>query len=127
MRSIGSRDAVVWLVTPGLRDLDRPSIGVITGGPVHIDKILRRDELAVGAIDDEKESVLRRVQDDFARRAVDSDVGEDHRLGRGVIPAVAGCLLVVPGIFSGVGVQRHQRREIKIVAAGGAAHVPVPR
>src|SRR6266403_2396018 len=126
VRTVGSRDAVEWLVTSGLRDLDRPSIGVITGGPVHIDKILCRDELAVGAIDDEKETVLRRMQNDFSRRVVDIDVGEDHRLGRGVIPAVAGCLLVVPDIFAGVGIQRDNGSEIEIIAAGGAAHVPVP-
>src|SRR5258708_35606929 len=35
------------------------------------------------------------MQNDFSRRVVDIDVGEDHRLGRGVIPALARCLLVV--------------------------------
>src|SRR5262249_58916525 len=62
----------------------------------------------------------------LARSAVDIDVGEDHRLGGGVVPVVAGRFLVVPDIFAGVGVQRDQRGEIEIVAAGRAARVAGP-
>src|SRR5260370_18832559 len=76
VRSIGSGDAVEWLVTSRLRDFDRPTIGVIAGGPVTITEILRRDEFAVGAVDDKKEAVFRRLPDHLARRAADIDVVE---------------------------------------------------
>ena len=111
----------------GFGHLDRAASGVVAGGPVHIDEVLGRDELAVGAIDDEEEAVLRRMQDDLARRAVDREVGQDHRLGGRVVPVVAGCFLVVPQEFAGIGVQRDEGGEIEIVAAGRAAQVAVPR
>src|SRR6478672_1933188 len=78
--AVWAGDAVIALGPARRRHLDRPSIGVVAGRPVHIDEVFRRDELAVGAVDHEEEAVLRRVQDDFPRRAVDVDVGEDHRL-----------------------------------------------
>src|SRR5581483_5561204 len=49
------------------------------------------------------------------------------RLGRGVVPVIAGRLLIVPDIFAGVGVQRDDRGEIEVVAAGRAADLAIPR
>ena len=40
-------------------------------GPVHLDEVLRRDQLAVRAVDHEEEAVLRRVHHHLARLAVD--------------------------------------------------------
>ena len=56
----------------------------------------------------------------LARRAVDIDVGEDHRLGRRVVPVVAGRLLIVPDVFAGVGVQRQRGVVIQVLLAGAA-------
>ena len=106
MRAEGAGNAVEGLVRRARSGhLDRPSVGVVAGRPVHIDEVLGRNELAVGAIDDEEEAVLRRMQDHLARLPVDLDIGQDHRLGRGVVPVIAGRLLVVPDVFAGVGVQ----------------------
>jgi hypothetical protein len=41
--------------------IQSPAVGVVTGGPIHIDEVLRRNEFAVGAVDDEEEAVLRRM------------------------------------------------------------------
>jgi DDE superfamily endonuclease len=61
------------------------------------------------------------------RRAVDVDIGEDHRLGRGIIPVVARRLLIVPDVFSGVGVQRHQRTQMEVIATGRGHRVVFKR
>ena len=127
VRAVRAGDRVIGFVAARRRYLDRPSIGAVAGRPVHVDEILCRDELAVGAVDHEEEAVLRRVQDDLARRAVDIDVGKDHRLGRGVVPVIARRLLIMPDIFAGVGVQRDDRGEIEVVAAGRAADLAIPR
>src|SRR3569833_2557304 len=79
--AVRAGNAVERFVASRFRYFDRPSVGVVAGRPVHIDEILRRDELAVGAVDDEEEAVLRRVQDLLARRAV--DIGGGGGRGRG--------------------------------------------
>src|SRR5215475_13159200 len=74
-----SRDAVTWFVgLTCLGYLDRPTVRVITGRPINIHEILGGNELAVRAVDDEKETVLRRVQNDLALLAADLQIGEDN-------------------------------------------------
>ena len=112
-RAIGARDDLARPVA-GARDrrLDRTAVLVVAARPVHLDEVLRGDELAVRAIDHEEEAVLGCVQDDLARLAADLQVGEDHRLRRGEVPVVARRLLVVPDVLAGVGIERNDRGEV---------------
>ncbi len=73
--------ASIALPTASRRHFDRASVGVVACRPVHIDEVLCRDELAVRSVDDEEETVLGRMQDDFARRAIDGDVGSGSSAG----------------------------------------------
>ncbi len=127
VRAEGAGNGVVGLgaVARG-GDADGAAVLVVAGGPVHFGEVLGRDELAVGAVDDEEEAVLGRMQQHLARLAADLHVGQDHRLGGGVVPVVAGRLLVVPLVLAGVGVQRHHRAQVEVVAALGAARLVRP-
>ena len=48
-------------------------------------------------------------------------------LRRGVVPGVAGRGLVMPDVGAGVGVERHDRRQVQVVAPARAAVLLVPR
>ena len=48
-------------------------------------------------------------------------------LRRGVVPGVAGRGLVVPDVFAGIRVERHDRGQVQVVAASRAAVLLVPR
>ena len=122
VRAEGAGDHVARAVAAARnRRLDGPALGVVAAGPVHIDEVLGRDELAVGAVDDEEEAVLGRMQDDLARLAADLDVGQHHGLGGGEVPAVARRFLVVPDVLARIGVQRHDAGQVQVVATGRAA------
>ena len=127
VRAIGAGDGVARLVAlAGFSHLDRTAALVVPGRPVDVDEVFRRDELAVGAVDDEKETVLRRVQNHLARPPGDLQVGEDHRLGRGVVPIIAGGFLVVPDVFARVRVECDDRCKVQVVATRRAALAPRP-
>ncbi len=108
------------------RDLDRAAVGVQALGPVHDRIVLALDELPGLAVQHVEEAVLGRVQQGLAHLPVDLHVGQDDRLGRGVVPAVAGRFLEVPDVFAGLRLQGHDRAEEQVVAAAGAAHLGVP-
>jgi hypothetical protein len=72
------RDRVEGFVGRARSGFRWAAVLVVARGPVHVDEVLGRDELAVGAVDHEEEAVLGRVQDDLARLAVDGEVGQDH-------------------------------------------------
>ncbi len=66
------------------------------------------------------------MQDDLARLAADVQIGQDHRLGGGVVPVVAGGLLVVPDVFAGIRIERDDGGQVEVVAAGRAAFAARP-
>src|SRR6476661_10518445 len=97
MAAVRAGDAVVRSVhRASLSELDRPAVLVVAGGPIHIDEVLRRDELPIGSIDHEEETILWRVEDHLAHATANREVGEDHGLRRRVVPVVARILLIVP-------------------------------
>ena len=55
-----------------------------------------------------------------------SQIGEDDRLGGGVVPAFAGRRLIVPEIFAGVGSDGYDRRQEEIVALALTAIGVIP-
>ena len=61
-----------------------------------------------------------------ARLAVHRECGQDHVLGRGIIPLVAGRLLEMPDIFAGFWPKRQNRRNEQIIAVAGRAYRLVP-
>ena len=66
------------------------------------------------------------MQDHLARLAGDGQVGQDHRLGGGVVPVVTRRFLVVPLVVAGVRVQRDDGGQVQVVAALGAARAVRP-
>ena len=93
----------------------------------HLEKGARRDQPAVGAIDDVEEAVLRRLHRHLARPPVDREVGEHDGLRGGVVPGLARRGLVVPPVGAGLRIERDDRREKEVVAAAGRADLLVPR
>ena len=127
VRAIGARHCILGLAAVACRsNADGLAVLVVAAGPVHGHEVLGRNELAVGAVEHEEETVLGRMQYDLARLAGDLDVGQDHGLGGGVVPVVARRFLVVPLVFAGVGIQSHDGSQIQVVAALGAAHLVRP-
>ena len=94
---------------------------------VDLPDLLGGEQLPVAAIDHVEEAVLRRVQQHLARRAVDREIGQHDVHARVVVPALARNGLVVPLVLPGVGVERDDRAQEQVVAAAGAADLPVPR
>ena len=110
------------------RILDRPAgLQVDLLRPVHRHERLRRDQLAVGAIDHVEEAVLRRLHQHLARLAVDRQIREHDVLRRGEVPGLARRRLVVPDVLAGVRLERDDRAQEQVVAAAGAAVLLVPR
>ncbi len=88
-------------------DLHRPAgLKVDMARPVDRREGLGGDQRARLPVDDVEKAVLRRLHDDFSRRAVDLEIGEDHVLGRGEIPRLAGRRLVMPDIVARIGAKR---------------------
>ena len=87
------RDAPVSLVesTSG-----RPVLRSIALGPVHRYVRLRREQLARGAVERVHEAVLVEVDQHLPQLAVERQLGEDHLLGRVVVPVVGRGELVGP-------------------------------
>ena len=127
VRAIWARHRILGLAAVArCGNADGLAVLVVAAGPVHGHEVLGRDELSIGAIEHEEEAVLGRMQYDLARLAGDLDVGQDHGLGGGVVPVVARCFLIVPLVFAGVGIQRHDGSQVQVVAALGAAHLVRP-
>ena len=100
---------------------------VKAGGPV-LRRIRRgRQQLASGAIQHIEIAIFGCLHQHLARLAVDGQVGQHDGLRGGVVPGVARRGLVVPHVFAGVSLQRHDGRKIEIVATTGAANFPRPR
>ena len=104
-----------------------PGLDVKAAGPIDRDIVFRRDQLAIGAVEHEKETVLGRLHQHLARFAANVEIGEHDMLGRGIIPGFARCRLEMPDIFASLGPQRDDRREVEIIAFALAAIKLVPR
>src|SRR5438445_7772694 len=87
---------------------------------------LRGEQLAGGAVKDVEETVFGSVKKNFSRGVVDREVGKDDGLVGIVVPGVAGSLLIMPDIFAGIGFERNDGADEKIVAAAGATRRAVP-
>ncbi|MFO1265419.1 MAG: hypothetical protein U1F67_00610, partial [Rubrivivax sp.] len=137
VRVVGHRLPVV---RAGLRGIHEPRAAVVVGGgvgdrpaglrvdplrPVDEGEVLRRQQLAGGAVEDVEEPVLRRLHQHLAHAPADLEVGEDHLHRRRVVPALARHLLVVPGERTVLDVHRDDRGEKEIVAAAWTAGLPV--
>ena len=105
----------------------RPVFEIDLLRPVHRHERLRGNQLAVAAIDDIEEAVLRRLHQHLARLAVDAQIGEHDVLSRGEVPRLARRRLVVPHVLAGVRLERDDRAQEQVVAAAGAAVLLIPR
>ena len=115
------------LVVARGRDLDRPpGDRVDAGGPGHLGEGLGRDQLPGRPVQDIEEAVLRRLHQHLALAALDLQVGQDDRLGRGVVPGVARRGLIPPDHVAVVGPEGDDRREVEVVAAARAAGLARP-
>ena len=115
------------IVITRLGILDRaPGLEIVSARPVHIDKVLCRNQLAGGPVDDEEETVLGCLHQHLARLAVNRESGEGDGLGCRIIPAFARRFLIMPQIFTRVRVQRHDGRQEEVVALTGAADLVIP-
>ena len=84
----------------------------LPSGPVLIGKGCRRDQFTVSGVENIKETILRRLHDNAAIDAVLSqwEVSQHDLLRRRVVPAVPGGRLVMPSIFSRIGIDRQDGR-----------------
>ena len=109
----------------GIRPRDRG-----TGGCVlrrfQVQVRVGRDQLAVGAIDDVEEPVLRCLHRHLAPRSSDREVGQHDGLRRRVVPGLARRGLVVPLVRARLGVERDDRGEEQVVAAARRSNLLVP-
>ena len=96
-------------------------------GPVHGHIRVGREQLTRRPVEHVEEAVLRRLHDHLAHASADRQVGQHHRLDGRVIPGIARHRLVVPDQLAVVGIDRQNRRQVQVVAAAGAADLPVPR
>ena len=76
----------------------------------------RPDGPAGGAIEDERERLLRELHDRLDRLSVDADVGEDRRGRQVVVPQVVVDDLIVPDPFAGRAPDAHERVGEDVVA-----------
>ena len=118
--------ALVLVVRAG--NLHGPSgLQVDVRRPVHRHIRIGGQQLAGGAIQHVEEPVLRRLHDHLARATADREVGQHHRLHRGVVPGVARHRLVMPDQLAVVGIDGQDRRQVQVVATTWAADLSVPR
>src|SRR5262252_5211087 len=109
-------------------NLDRTTRNwVYTRSPVDCRKWFRRNELAIRAIDDIKESILRRLHEHLAFLIVDREISENDVLRRVVVPHVTRRRLKVPNVFAGFRAHGDNRRKKQIVAAFWIANRAAPR
>ena len=102
---------------PGrLRRLDRPAVRVEPAHPVHLDERLAQQEFSGRAIEHIVVAVAIRPQQRLQRRALQCDVREHRHLYGVVVVAIVRRELVVPPQPPGVGVERHDRGRVKVVA-----------
>jgi hypothetical protein len=97
------------VVVVALGGLDRPAVLVDALGPRHRDVRLGGDQLAIRAVEDVEEAILRRLHDDLAHHAAEVDLGQHQVLHRGVVPVVTGRSLEVPDQLSRIGAHRQDR------------------
>ena len=104
------------------RDFDGATrLLVYAFGPVHRHVGFGRKQLASGAIEHVEEAVLRRLHQHLALTAIDVEVGKNDVLRRREVPAFARRRLIVPDQLAAVGLERQDRREVKVIAAAGTA------
>ena len=113
---------LVPVVRGGVRD-GPARLHVDPERPVHRDEVLRPQQLSRGAVQHVEEAVLRRLEENLSRLAIDHDGAQDDVLGRRVVPDLGGHRLVVPHEPPALRVDREDRDEVQVVAAGRA---PVP-
>src|SRR5262249_46193891 len=84
---------------------------------------MRRNQLAVGAIDHVHETVLVGTQQRLADLTIDTQIGK-HRLGRAVeVEAFIWNVLIVPNQVAGLRPDRDHARRIKTVSAAAIGRV----
>ena len=114
-----SRHSEPWLSGLGIKGVrfDTGSSGFQINAvcPVERDIGIGREQFAVRPVEHIKKAVLWRLHQNFAFYAANFEVGQNHMLGRGVIPLIAGRRLIVPDIFPGIGAQSENRGEKEVI------------
>ena len=110
----------------GVRPADRQSSRCVLRRR-HGQKWSGGNQLAAFTIHDIEEAVLRRLQRDLPRLAVDRELGKHDRLRRCVVPGLPRCVLVVPLVRAGGGIERDDGGQKQVVAAAGRSDLLVPR
>ena len=109
------------------RFFDRPASRLIHSfRPTDLCVSLGRQQLAGLTVEHVEEPVLRGLHQNFAKPAADLEIGKNDVLGRGIVPRITRCGLIVPHQLAGLRAHGENRREIKIVAAAGASNLAVP-
>ena len=99
-----------------LCDLDGAAALVETRGPRLLDERIAQQEFAGAPIQHVEEAVAIAPQHRFARLALPVQIGQHRDLHRVVIETVMRRELKVPFQFAGVGVERHHRIGVEVVA-----------
>ena len=119
---------VIVVIVVGFGIDDRPSgFRIDTFRPGDLRKRLCGDERARDAVEHVVEAVLVGLHDDFARPAVDREIGEHQSLNAVEVPGIAGSVLVIPLQLTGIGFDREDRADIKVVLALRFAQLFRPR
>jgi len=106
----GTRQLQIRLFAMITRRLNfyRPACVLInTCGPVHIDKIIGRNEFPGFAVNDIEKAVFGRLHNNFTGLAFDLQIRQDKMLGRRIVPGFARGCLVVPNIFARIRPNSH--------------------
>ena len=95
---------------------DRPAGLVKLPRPVRVDERFTDQELARLTVDCVEEAVPIGHHDHFSGPTVDSQICEDRHVRRIPVVHVVGGELVVPPKLPAVGIERHERARVEIVA-----------
>ena len=94
--------------------------------PGHVNQLVGGNKLAVRTIEHIEETVLRCMQQRLDRLLINRQIREDHVHIRVVVPGFTWHRLIVPDVLAGIGIERDDRAQKKIIAAAGAAHALIP-
>src|SRR5690606_2872753 len=107
-------------------DIGTTGFHVVAGSPVHRHEVLGHQQFTRGGVHHVVVTTLGGLHRDVAHSAVDLDVGNGDLLHGVEVPFLGGDLLVVPAVFTGVGVERDDGNGEQVVAALRAACRRVP-
>ena len=86
-----------------------------------------REQFTSGAVQHVEIAILRCLHQHLPRLAVDGQFREHDVLTGGVVPGITRRRLVMPHVFTSLGLQRHDGRQVEVIATTGAPNFARPR